>query len=309
MNLPACGVLKKTFPSCELTLMVDTSVKDLFIGQPFIDKVMAVDRKSFEGNAFGIFKMIRTIRRLTFDIVIVSNPNKWMHLISFLAGIPVRVGYKKKWGFLLNKTLSAVKEPSEKHEIEANLELVRLISNEKWDGKNYLPVEAKAKETVAKLIQSQCSSEKLIIAVHPGTSNLKKRWPIEKFAQVCKRIQSENFHEVALIGGVEEVVSAEKISKQVDAPLINCVGKLTLKELTAFLSHPKVKCLVSADSGPVPIAWMNGTPTVVLFAQDVEGGSPKRWGPCDGKSEVIYKPIEEITPLEVYERIYAVLEK
>jgi hypothetical protein len=47
----------------------------------------------------------------------------------------------------------------------------------------------------------------------------------------------------------------------------------------------------------------------VFYAKDVPGSNPVRWGPLDGKSEVIEKPVNEITVEEVYQALERVLSK
>jgi hypothetical protein len=54
---------------------------------------------------------------------------------------------------------------------------------------------------------------------------------------------------------------------------------------------------------------MSGTPVVVLYAREVIGSSPDRWGPRDSKSEVVYKSLASITAAEVYECVRKVLGK
>ena len=81
--------------------------------------------------------------------------------------------------------------------------------------------------------------------------------------------------------------------------VLNWTGTLDLKELTALFHLPEIKLLISVDSGPAHIAWMSGTPAVILYAKNTTGSDPGRWGPRDGKSEVLFKPIQEITVDEV----------
>ena len=77
----------------------------------------------------------------------------------------------------------------------------------------------------------------------------------------------------------------------------------------ALFHRPEVRLLVSSDSGPAHIAWISGIPAVVMYAKNVPGSDPGRWGPLDSKSEVIYKPMSEITAEEVYGAVRKVIEK
>ena len=307
MNLPAIRVLRQSFPKSWLAVGVDSSVADLLKGHPDIDEVMAVDGKALEASAKARWKLIADIRKARFDLAVVSNPNKFLHLAVFLGGIGIRVGYRRKWGFLLNRTLRDRKDEAAKPEIDMNLDLVRLAAEKNWDGGLVIPADERAVKDVGERLGRECPGDSAIIAAHVGTSNPDKRWAAEKFAELCDKIQANEFLKVILIGGAEEAVHSERVASGMRTPVTDWTGRLSLKELTAFLKHPRVKTLVSSDSGPVHIAWMSGKPVVALYAKNQRGSNPMRWGPRDGKSQVIYKPMAEISSDEVYGRIVYLL--
>ena len=66
---------------------------------------------------------------------------------------------------------------------------------------------------------------------------------------------------------------AEILKRVPHVPVLNCAGKLTLKELAALIQ--KSKALVCVDSVPLHIASALKTPVVVLFGPTSE----KNWGP------------------------------
>ncbi|MEI8345579.1 MAG: glycosyltransferase family 9 protein, partial [Candidatus Omnitrophota bacterium] len=102
------------------------------------------------------------------------------------------------------------------------------------------------------------------------------------------------------IGGTEEVGASRQLAGLLVPPPADLTGKLTLAELSAFLSGCLVRALVSADSGPVHIAWICQKPVVALFAKDAEGCNPVRWGPRGRNCETIFKSMDRIAAEEVY---------
>lgn len=298
MNLPAIRLLRQTFPKAWITLLVDQSVSGLFEGHPDLDEVMVIDKVKLEKSWAERLAVIQKIKKIHFDLAVVSNPHKFWHALTFLAGIPKRIGYRRKWGFLLSKALRDAKSGQSKHEIDFNLELIGLVSSQRWDGKLVLPVDQNAKKHVEKLIETQLPSGESITAIHVGTSNPKKQWGLDRFAQVCDKVQGTG-RKVVLIGGEAERILSEEIRQGARLPIVDFTGQLTLKQLSAFLAHERVKALVSCDSGPVHIAWMHGKPVVALYAQNVPGSNPVRWGPRDDKSRVICKPMGDISVSEV----------
>ncbi len=308
LNLPAVRVLRQTFPKSWITLLLDRSLRGLLDGHPDVDEVMYVDAVALKQSSRARGELRRKMQSASFDLAILSNPDKWMHFLTFRAGISRRVGYGRKWGFFLTRRMVDQKAYSGRHEIESNLELVGLVSDKVWDGKLFLPVNDKALSRVeAFLGQVQKNGEAVIL--HPGTSDPAKRWAPERFAEVSDFLQKNKGLFTILIGGLEEASTAEAVIKNLKIPSINWTGSLNLAELAALLSHPRTKLLISSDSGPVHIAWIQGTPVVALYSKDSSGSDPKRWGPRHPKSEVVHKPMVLISSSEVCELAVKVLAK
>jgi len=272
-----------------------------------LDELMAVD--TFKLGAFFSerWNFFQKIKNAHFDLIVVSNPDKFFHFTAFFSRIPYRIGYPRKWGFFLNKTTPvSLGQRLRRHEIENNLELVKIISDQAWDGKVVIPVDEKAVRKIDGLLERYLLPKISVVAVHPGTSDPAKRWPVENFAAVIDKTISKDVA-VVLVGGKEEIGFSKELIKKTHAQVTDWTGQLSLGELAAFLSHARVQTLISSDSGPVHIAWMLGKPVVVFFAKNTAGSHPDRWGPKSPKSEVIYKPINEITVEEVLECLAKVL--
>ena len=309
MNLAAIRTIRRAYPKAWITLVLDESLNGLLNAHPDIDEVLFVSIKKFSSELRERFIFLKKIKAARFDLAIVANAGKWMHAVVFLAGIRQRVGWGRKWGFLLSQTLQDDKAVAQRHEIDSNLGLARLLGAPVWDKTLELPADPWALKRLEERAQSSGISDKKIIAVHPGTSNPAKRWPEALFAELCDRLAEDPSLQVILIGGPEERASSEEVRRLTRAKSLDWTGQFTLAELNAFLRLKNVKALVSVDSGPVHVAWIGGTPVVALYAQNVPGSDPARWGPRDGKSEVIFKPISTITVAEVYDALKRVLAK
>ena len=306
MNLPALQVLRRSYPKAWISLVVDRKVAGLFREHPDLDEVIAVDAAELERSGTKRRKVVREIRKARFDMGIVSNPSKFFHWLLFSAGIPVRVGWRRKWPFLLSRSLPDTKSQMTRHEIDANLALAGLVSTKKWDGVIRMAVNLKASEKIEGLLRPL---DKVfpIVAVHAGSSNPQKIWPNERFAELCRRLLSSGRGHLVLIGGEEEMPISQKIAAQISGSCLDLTGRLTLEELAAFFKHPQVRTLVSSDSGPVHVAWMSGKPVVAFYAKNAVGSDPARWGPRDGKSKVLFKSMDEITVDEVWEDVQSII--
>lgn len=280
LNIPALKALKETYPQAKLTLAVNATVAELASTFEYIDQVLIWDQVKND------------LSKRKFDLCVVLNPVKEAHLKSFLAKIPVRVGYGRKWGFLLTHKLKDTKSLGNRHEVDCNLELVALAGAKIQDKS----ISIKTREDLFPEF-----SGKKIIAIHPFTSDPVKQWPFERFEGLASRISSELNLMVVMVG-----LTVGNFNLK--GNFINMVNKTTLLELAALLKHCSL--LVSADSGPVHLAAAVGTPVLALFRNDLCGKTAKRWGPWGSGHTVMERSnLGDITIDEVFSRVRGILDR
>jgi len=284
LNVPALRALKETYPQAKLTLAVNSSVKELASMVECVDAVVVWDE--FKGN----------LRKNKFDLSVVLNPAKEAHVACFFAGIPVRVGYDRKWGILLTHKLKDTKSLGDRHEVDCNLELAGLIGARTRNKS----ISIKVDETFFPELAGQ-----KIIAIHPFTSDPVKQWPVERFKELALRIARELEVKVVLVGRVEnrgQFPSGTVPLEITGDGITNMVNKTSLVELAALLK--RCFLLISGDSGPMHLAAAVGTPVIALFRNDLPGKTAKRWGPWGEGHIVIEKGnLEDITIEELLDKV------
>lgn len=190
----------------------------------------------------------------------------------------MRAGYARKWDFLLTEKQEDLKHLEQKHEVEHNLDLVKVIGAETNDKMLSLKIED------LELHRAGVNTGPVgLIAIHPWTSDPVKQWPVERFRELALRIAKETDSDVLIIGGPKELPKGA-LFNDLDKRIKNLTGKTTLIELASILK--KSKLLISGDSGPVHMACAVGAPVVALFRNDMPGKGPKRWGPW-GEGNVV----------------------
>lgn len=296
LNLPAIAALHAALPNAELTVVVHPALQDLIAAAPGIDRILPHDDADTPWwiRAFGLAKMLRSHR---FDLAIVSNPKKELHAAVWLAGIPCRVGYGRKWGrWLLTHRLDDRKALGERHEVEYNLDLIRALGLPTRIPPWQLPRFEREQAEVFQLLQRQgIKPSHPVMAVHPWTSNPLKRWPGERFAALIRQCVERLGIQVVVIGGPEEVPHAQQVLP-LGIPVVDLTGQLTLRQLAVLLQRSRL--LVSNDSGPVHLAAAVGVKTVVLFGTQDPATGPGRWGPFGEGHRVIWKPTMEAIGVE-----------
>lgn len=286
LNIPAFRALKEAYPQARLTLAVSKDVVKLAECIKYVDKVAIWDDD-----------IRKNLRKQRFDACVVFNPKKEAHWAVFISGIPVRVGYDRKWGFLLTHKIKDTKHLGKRHEVECNLELVRLIE-----------AKAQNKEIASSGLRLPRNDKYDFltgaIAIHPFTSDPVKQWPVERFRELAQRITEDRGQsptgtvpsKVVLVGKIEDRGQSSSGTGPLEA--IDLINKTSLVELAQILKQCRL--LVTCDSGPMHLAVAVGTPVVALFRNDLPGKTARRWGPWGEGHTVIEKSnLNDITVEEV----------
>lgn len=103
LTIPALTALKRGFPGALLTLVVNPANIELAEMIKCVDRVISWENR--EHRLPEIFHFARSFKGEGIDLCVIFNPSKEFNIISFLAGIPLRVGYGRKWPFLLNRKI------------------------------------------------------------------------------------------------------------------------------------------------------------------------------------------------------------
>ena len=100
------------------------------------------------------------------------------------------------------------------------------------------------------------------IALHPGASDPRRRWPPERFAEVADHLAGQGY-EVVVTGTPDERDLVGRVVGAARAPVRSLVGSLSLGGLIGCYHDCRV--VVANDTGPVHVAAAVGAPTVGIF--------------------------------------------
>tara|TARA_B100000315_G_C14581339_1_gene590630 strand:+ start:1609 stop:2586 length:978 start_codon:yes stop_codon:yes gene_type:complete len=280
LNIPVFRAFKESFKDVELTLAVDSYVQDLAKEIEYVDDVIVWDNRKH--TLKEIFNFSQVLRKKKFKTCLVLNPAKDSHIASFLAGIPKRAGYRRKWDFLLNCTLEDTKAKALKHEVEYNLLLTNLLGANTDD--NSLNLKTDPKEALDLFNKFSIAQSDKLIAIHPFTSDTIKQWPKEKFKQLISVLESRFKGKIIIVGGKNELDENKSFLNSLGSNVINLTGQTSLMQLAAVIKGCEL--LISCDSGPMHLAAAVNTKVVAIFRSDIVAKSARRWGPW-GKGHIV----------------------
>lgn len=292
MSLPAVHAVHAAYPAAERWLLVQRGLEPLLEGHPDITRLITWDPREPAGRGWGgILRWGWRLRRIQADAVVVLNPTKLFHAAAFLAGIPVRIGYRRKLGRLLTDGLPDTKAARGLHETAYNLELVqRLGGIPLGDPVLALPrrpaLEAEAERI---LWERHLLAAGRPVAIHPWTSHPAKAWPLDRFAEAAGRLVATGVP-VLIIGGPEESPRMARARAGLPEQAVDLVGQVPLRLLPALLR--RCAALLSNDSGPAHVAAAVGTPTVVV-APGAHAPLLARWRPLGPAHQLLLDPTVE----------------
>lgn len=290
LSTPVVKAMRQAYPHAYIAVMAAPAAKDVFEGNPYLDEVIVFDKDLKHGGWLKTARFARSLKEKRFDLALVLHPTNRVHLITFLAGIPKRVGYDRKLGFLLTDKLAHEKQSGQKHELEYNLDLVRYLGVEPQDKSLFIRITPEAQAWAKGVLKDSGISEgDLLLAIHPAASCPSKIWPKDRFAQAADMLAEKYGFKVLIVAGPKDISIAGEVANLMRNPAVNLAGKTSVSQLAAILERCRV--FISNDSGPVHIASAVGTPVVSIFGRAQKGLSPGRWGPVGHKDRFLSRDI------------------
>jgi ADP-heptose:LPS heptosyltransferase len=107
-----------------------------------------------------------------------------------------------------------------------------------------------------------------LVVIHPGATDPRRRWPVERFADVVRRCAKDGL-QVVLVGDETDVqtcqaiIAAAALATSQERLVSSVAGTLTLGQLVGALGIADV--VLGSDSGPRHLAGALGTRTVGVY--------------------------------------------
>ncbi|MEU5549268.1 MULTISPECIES: glycosyltransferase family 9 protein [unclassified Micromonospora] len=100
------------------------------------------------------------------------------------------------------------------------------------------------------------------VALHPGATDTRRRWPTDRFARVARMLHADGY-EVLVTGTPAEQEVVDQVVAAAGVPVRPQVGTLSLGGLAGC--YADCELVISNDTGPLHLAGAVGTPTVGVF--------------------------------------------
>jgi heptosyltransferase I len=271
LALPALAALRSNLPNAKISWLIRPEFAPLLENHPFLNELIPFDRKYLAKAWYnpGAFKtligLIKKLRQGKFDVVFDFQGLFRTAVLSRLSGCKIRFGPADGRELASLFYTDKIEYNSDcVHLVDFYLKMVKAAGADCSEIKFVLPIHQTAAQAAQKLLSSFGVKPGQYVVFVPGSAQLDKCWPAERFADLAGKISS-NFHlPIVAIGTNAEKSIIEKIKAPGNVIIINLAGQTTLKELVELLRASKL--VVSNDTGPGHIASALGVPLVMMYS-------------------------------------------
>lgn len=271
--LPVANALKRAWPECRITWVIQPVPHEMVRNHPAIDDFVVFQRHRGLEGWLGIHDLMREIKGRRFDIVLGLQVYFKAGLITALLSAPMKLGFDRarardaQWLFTT-------------HRIPAGGQ--RHVQDQYFEFLDYLGVDAEpvtwglhfSEEERAAQHDFFGSLDRRACAVVVGTSKREKNWSTAGYVQVLDHVIRVHGLQPVIVGGPSDTERrmAEEIIRRCPGKVIDMLGD-DLRRLMWLLDGSAL--LISPDTGPLHIGRALGTPVVGLYGHT----NPKRAGP------------------------------
>jgi ADP-heptose:LPS heptosyltransferase len=264
--MPAMTALAAAYPRAELVLLGTPMHADLLAGRPGpVTRVEVLPHAAGIRDARGaasepVDAFLERLRHARFDLAVqLHGGGRNSNPFVLRLGARHTVGSATEDAEPLERTLPYVYY---QHEVVRGLEVAGLAGAAPVDLEPALVVLDDERERADARLGAL---EGPLVVVHPGATDPRRRWPVDRFAHVVRALMADGA-EIAVVGDPSDrPIEAELMAAlgPSGARVRRLAGRTDLGETAALFERAAV--VVADDSGPRHLAQAVGAPTVGIF--------------------------------------------
>ena len=297
--LPACYILKQTFPQAQITVFIHPMNQSIAKACSFIDHIIIDNEES-------VFQLSKVLKQSHFDISFTLFSNTRVAIAQMLAGIAKRYAPATKiaqifYNQRIKQRRSQVKMP----EFAYNIQLIQAAFpniNTSYP-KPLLTFDQKETKAMYQNFCDEHGIHKPVVAFHIGFGGSSDaNWNVEEYIELAQSIEDAEIDIVFTFGPGDEAFLAKFKAKRGNLKAHIYSSKGSVAQFTQLISN--FKLFVSTSTGTFHLASAVGTPTMTFFA-DTLFASAKRWkGIGDEKLQHHYMiPLENEAKQQLFNQV------
>jgi heptosyltransferase-2 len=270
LTLPLIQSLKLRYPDADIDYYVRGGFETLFAPHPAIRQVYGFAKRGRQKSLSSLYSYGKNLAARGYDLWISAHGSARSGLAARLSGAPVRVGYRNGCLSALFYTHRVDRRFTSLEEIERLLRLLVPLGDGPISSRPRLVLDPEAAARAETFFQGMAGPA---LGLHPGSVWATKRWPVGNYAELGLKALETGANVLLFAGPGEEGIAGELEERMLAgrpagrSRLHTLAGSLSLPELAAYLA--RLSCYVTNDSGPMHLAWTQGTPVAALFGPTV----------------------------------------
>ncbi len=274
VTLPMIKSIHERFPEATIDVIVRERNRVAYTGQPFINEVLSLPQTITRPNHYDI--CIDCEPYLNMSAILSYHVSKFR--IGFDHGIrrllyDTRIFYRDDQNFVL--TYMDLARPLGITSTPTSLVKMQYSDDDKKSALDFIRANG-------------VGDKDRVIGIGAGTaeSGHSRRWPAEKYAQLCDRLVSDGFKIVFVGAPFDKTVNEQVISMMKEKRnVIDAAGRLSLRAFFALVE--RFDAMVSNDTGSMHIAAAQGVRTLGIFCPT----DPAVLAPFGKGNAFVYKPV------------------
>ena len=285
MTLPVVAPLKRAFPDAQIDFLTATAAAPFVESHPDLNDVIGFNAPWFHASADKAETdgLVQRLQDNDYDLGIDFRGDlRNIYHCLWRPRIPRRLSYTSGGGgALLTHSLDWHEL---KHKVEFHLDLLREMGIDAPTADPEIVLSADERDEARKLLSDALEQGHAPpVASHPGARLDLKRYPVERFAELTKRISQDTGRPIILVGTPDDEPRAA-IIKQSGKVAADLTSALSIRMLAAVFSQ--CACLICHDSAAMHISAAVGTPVVAVFGPS----RPAETSPCIAAGQVLEGP-------------------
>lgn len=259
-TLPLLAALRDRLAECRLDVVSGSATAELYEARADVDAVHVYDARAGRGQrlvrALGLARVLSGA-----DAVLDLQRSRDTRLLTFLARPAGWVAFDR---------------------FAPESGLARYLAAAEWVGLGRLaPVFAPrvrsgpGERASALLMADGRDASRSLVCLNPAGGWATKRWPLERYAELGRRLAAELGAQVLLMGDEASLARLAELKRLLAIPVVDLSGRTTPGVAMAAIAQAKL--VVSDDSGLMHLGWAQGVPAIALF-----GASRAAWSRADG---------------------------
>ncbi|WP_319408674.1 lipopolysaccharide heptosyltransferase II [uncultured Desulfosarcina sp.] len=287
MSTPALHSVRRNFPNARITLLAKPWVVPVFKNNPDIDEVMVYATDARHAGLPGLWTLAGDIRKRRFDLAILLQNAFEAALLSFLAGIPQRMGFTTDGRTaLLTERIRTWRPLKQGHLIDYYLGLLAGAGLALHGRRLALHISADERTSTRLLLDSLgLGGSRTLVGLNPGaTYGTAKRWLPDRFAELGRRLVREVDARIIIFGSAGEAPIGQRIAGEIGAGAVNMCGRTPLREAMCLIGQCHL--FVTNDSGLMHVAAALEVPQAAIIGPT----DPVATGPVNRASCLVQVP-------------------